>query len=441
MNILFIENRYKTFTYEAIGNLFIKDGFQVSFLIQNNYYAPKKEDFNCHIIPFPDSKELNKEYKADSEIINIINSDRMQNFFHKKGTSYFYYYNEKIEEILDLVKPDVVFGESTAFHELITIKNCKKRNILYLNPSTCRYPKNRFSFYKYDTLEPYKGSNEELTYSQALEIINGIVNRSTKPDYMKVVKKSRSKNTKDKFSKTVSFIKGDTYNTPSPLVKFKIEKTKKKNIKRWDLLANEKIDKSKGELIMLYPLQMQPEANLDVWGRKHRDQLKLIQEISKNLLNKKTKLVVKPNPKSKYELSEALLDYAQTTDNITMLKHEVKMDDILADIDLVITVTGTIAIECILSNIPVVTLVNTINNEQGNCLYLNDLNDIPVVLEKVKNNTFPKISDNEKINFLNKLNKLSYEGRISDPFSYNRCLEEENLEKIYYAFKDILKTD
>ena len=226
MKILFIENRYKTFTFETIANELIKDGHTISFLIQNKKFLPKG-DFTNYIIPYPKSKK-NSSYKKDDEVKKIIASDRMQNFFQKKDTDYFYYYNQKIQEILLQKKPDIVFGESTAFHELLTIKNCKKNNILYLNPSSCRYPKNRFSFYMYDTLKPYRGSEEKLSEKKAFQIIDSIINRSQKPDYMKVIKKEKTKLLKDKFLKVKSYLRGDYYNTPNPFVKYKIEKQKKR---------------------------------------------------------------------------------------------------------------------------------------------------------------------------------------------------------------------
>ena len=53
-----------------------------------------------------------------------------------------------ISNAIEKIKPDLVFGESTLFHELLVINACKSRGILYLHPSSCRYPTNRFSFYK-----------------------------------------------------------------------------------------------------------------------------------------------------------------------------------------------------------------------------------------------------------------------------------------------------
>ena len=437
MKLLFIENRYKTFTYEAIANQLKKEGHTISFLIQNREFKPKS-DHNYFEVPFPGKNDLVQNYESNKEIEEVITSDRMQNFFMKKGTSYFYYYDNKIGKILDQYKPDLVFGESTAFHELLTIHNCKLRNILYLNPSTCRYPKNRFSFYLYDTLEPYEGSGETLSYSEAKNIVNGIVNRSAKPDYMKVVKISKAKTINDKVLKITSYLKGDSFNTPHPIVKYRIEREKNLNIKLWDTFAKNEIAQN-NKTVVLYPLQMQPEANIDVWGRKHRDQLELIQSISEHLPADSV-LVVKPNPKSKYELSKDLITYIKQSQNVIALQHSVKMDDIISNLDLVMTVTGTIAMECILSNIPVITLVKTLNNNQSNCRYISDIKkELSQVIEEVQTKTYPKISDREKIEYINYLNKTSYQGIISDPFSDANCISKMNLDKLLFAFKQIIK--
>src|SRR5690606_6216258 len=142
------------------------------------------------------------------------------------NTAYFYYYNDEINKILINIKPDFVFGESTAFHELLSIYNCEKLGILYLNPSSCRYPIGRFSFYKYNTLTPYKGSGELLSKAQAKKIINQIIHRKAVPDYMKPSPVSKSKKLKDQIKKIIGFIKGEKYNTPNPIVKFQLEQQK-----------------------------------------------------------------------------------------------------------------------------------------------------------------------------------------------------------------------
>ncbi|MEJ1221497.1 hypothetical protein [Sediminicola sp. 1XM1-17] len=434
MKLLFIENRYKTFFYDKIADQLAKSGHEIHWLIQNKQFLPSG-DFEKFVIEYPTEKSVH--FEEDEAVEEVIRSDRQINHFGKKDTSYFYYYNSVIKKYLKNLNPDYVFGESTAFHELLTIANCKNQKIPYLNPSTCRYPIGRFSFYKYDSLEPYKGSNEELSIRDAEEVIDQIINRKTVPDYMKPSPVSKQRILEDKLKKLISYAKGEKYNTPSPIVKYKIEKKKKRNIEVWDDSAKKLIDNCSSYKI-LYPLQMQPEANIDVWGKKYRDQTNLIRRLA-DILPDNCLLYIKPNPKSKYELTNELISLVNNKANIISLHHSTKMDNVLPHMNLVLTVTGTIAIECILSNKPIATLVKTINNKAGNCEFISILeNDLMSIINRIEKKYSP-LTNQEKIDFINVLNRSSYKGIISDPFSDKNCMSPNNIADLVKAFESILK--
>ena len=183
---------------------------------------------------------------------------------------------------------------------------------------------------------------------------------------------------------------------------------------------------------------MQPEANIDVWGKAYRDQTKLIEDVVVSL-PKDCKLVVKPNPKSNYEISKNLIRLARKHEQIEILHHNVKMDDILPIIDLVITVTGTIAIECILSKKPIVTVVKTINNKIKSCIYIKSLNaELKTIIKKVQKGEFPCVTKQDMIIFINELNQLSYKGKISDPYTDASCIDQENINDIAKAFISVI---
>jgi hypothetical protein len=433
MRIIFVENQYKTYFFEAIASKLKEEGHEIFWIIQNKLFAPKG-DFNKFIIPYPQEKQYLKI--DDEDIDNIIYSDRNINYFGKENESYFYYYNEQIKEIVYKIKPDIAFGESTLFHELLTGKHCKELGVKYLNPLPCRYPTGKFSFYLYDTLEPFKGCDENLPKDQVLDIINNITGRTIAPDYMKPVVITKVKKTKDKLKKIAGYYTGEKYNTPSPLAKLKIEKQKNVTIESWDSLATTKI-KHKNKFKVLYPLQVQPEENIDVWGRKRRDQLAVIQEIESNL-PENTVLYVKPNPKPKYEVDEKMIDFISSSEKISMVHHSVSMTDIFNEFDLIITVTGTVAIESILSNKPVVNLIETLNNTVKNCVYLENLKELPQIIDNIKNNTFPRATEQDKIDFVNLLNKTSYFGNVSDVFSDKNCINKDNVVLITKAFNDVM---
>lgn len=434
MKILFLENRYKTKLYELVAERLLKNEHEIHFLVQNHDFKPSKR-FITHLIKYPNNSF--KKTKNLDHIEKVIESDRQINHFQANDNSYFYYYDEKVRELLEAIKPGIVFGESTAFHELITIENCKKLDIPYLNPCTCRYPTGRFSFYKYETLVPFKGSNQNLEDGEALKIINQIVKKTAKPDYMKIKPKSKKEILSDNLKKLTGYVKGERFNTPHPLLKLSLEKKKNKRSEIWDFISGDILSKSK-EIKILYPLQMQPEANIDVWGRKFRNQTELIETIASNL-PEDCVLYVKPNPKSNYELNDRLIDFIETSDQVKALSHSAKMEDIIHEVDLVVTVTGTIAMECILSNKPIISLVKNLNNDSRNCYHIDNLEeDLVKFIDVLKKNDWDVIDQREKVNFINRINRTSYKGVISDPFTNINCVGENNIQELTSAFNDVI---
>ena len=125
MKILFVENQYKTYFFEAIALALKEQGHDIYWLVQSKKFAPKG-NFNTTIIPYPKGKKY--PIIKDEAIQAIIESDRNINYFNYKDKSHFYYYNTKIKDLVYQIKPDIAFGESTLFHELLAGKYCKELN-------------------------------------------------------------------------------------------------------------------------------------------------------------------------------------------------------------------------------------------------------------------------------------------------------------------------
>ena len=217
MKLIFVENRHKTYLLDAIAKKMAKE-HEIYWIQQNPQFKPTVG--KVFKIPFPNKRDL-KPYSNNKNPIynNILKSDRQLNFFNKKDARYFYYYGKILEDYMSEISPDIVVGEATAFHELLLVEICKKTNILYLNPSSCRYPAGRFSFYKNDTVFPFQGSGELLSKTDANRILDVIANRSVKPDYMKKVTMKKRKVIKDKLKILGGYYLGEKFNTPSPIVK------------------------------------------------------------------------------------------------------------------------------------------------------------------------------------------------------------------------------
>lgn len=428
MKILFIENRYKTKLWELVADK-LKDEHQIYWLVQNHIFIPSFS--NVKKLLYPNEKYKNKVY--DNDILKIISSNRGINYFGIKNDDFIFHYRDQINQYLEDINPDVVFGESTLFHELLVINACKRKKILYLHPSSTRYPKNRFSFYLNDSQIPYLGSKEKISNDAAIEILDSINRRDSLPDYVSNLNMEISfkRKIKDKLLLTISYILGERFNTPSPFRKYQLNRKSSKRKKIWDKFSTEISSISNEYFYILYPLQLQPEANIDVWGYPNNNQTELIKNILFQL-KPDEKLILKPNPKSKYEISDELISLIQSkTDKLILLSHETNMSDIFHLVSLVVTVTGTISIECMLSNKPIIMFGEALQTKQKNIVKLKCSKDsIRTTVDLIKNGSFPKLSIDERLNFIKEVISTSYEG-INGDGMHNIFLLQDNLNKTF----------
>lgn len=439
MKILFVENRYKTYLWEIVGEEYLKLGHEIHFIVQNHCFIPKNSKFKVHRLKYPFSNKENLIPSDTEKYKKIIKSNRGLKYFGIEYNGFIAHYGKQIEKLVTNINPDIAFGESTLFHELLIIDACKARDILYLNPSSSRYPKNRFVFYKHDTLEPYKGSKEILPKIDAESLAFSIGKRESLPDYMnqKLQRIKISNLFNDKIKLIRGYYSGEKYNTPSPFAKCIIENKSKKNIKYWEYLSSD-LDISKFNI--MYPLQMQPEANIDVWGYPYCNQAQIVEWIINNLTNGE-QLVIKPNPKSKYEISKELINVIKMyPEKVCVLSHKVKMSDVWDEMDFVITVTGTVSIECIFDDKPVAMFGLGIQRDQKNCLSIDFDSNLSSITTKIRMGNFPRLTKEEKGEFVNKLLSTSYEGINGDGLHNMTYLNDNvNLNKLLHAYKSVIK--
>jgi len=437
MRILFVENKYKTLFYKELSNELTKYGHESYFLIQNKVFSTGKTE--CFINSTFSSKMETPELEALflKCLDKVSKSDRNLNYFGGNSAHYkAYFYN--VYQAIDEINPNVVFGESTLFHELITIFICKSRGIRYLHPCSCRIPSQRFSFYIGDSLIPYYGSEETATNEFCSDIVDSFGYRKKTLDYMLTPSRIEAFYKKGRLIRNwlmgvYSRLLGEKYNTPSLRKKVSLQRDLKKHIKMWESYAQNQLlgDNKK----VLYPLHMQPECNVDVWSVEFRDQVKTISNISK-ILPSNWELIVKPNPKSKYEMNLDLIKVCSTLENITLLNHAVKMQDITDDIDLFITASGTVAYECFLTNKPCLSLALPFFEDNSSDRHLKSLDWDEIYSKYLKQN---EISNSSPKNLVSYLLRSSYIGVISDPISTPSCIYKENLQIVAKSFERILR--
>ena len=427
MKILFIENKFKTYTWQSIAKM-LSSEVEIHWLVQNPAIRPKIGIVHYVQIPKLTCKRQSKD--------NIVNDELKQKdrFFtiYRKEPIHYEYYSKKIEQILQEIQPTLAIGEATLFHELITINKCKELGVLYLNPATCRYPTGRFSFYKYDTQIPYLGSEERWTKDKIAREITNISDRNVKPDYMSVdinftktlLQAMRKANLNLK-----SILCGEVYNTPSITQKYQITaqmRHAKRNFRKMSISEIENFDPEK---CVIYPMQMQPEANLDVWGYPHNDQTKVIRQLSGSLVDKY--LLIKTNPKWKYEINDPLVKAISALPNVYALSPSIKMESLFRKFKYFYTITGTIGHEALLGDkVCLSSNSSLIANFQPE--WICDPEHINYDI-KTLNVGF------KKEDVINYLVKTSYTGVINDPVTATGVLGFENIKHLTAAFFNVLE--
>lgn len=428
MKVVFVENKQKSRFWDGVADFLEKNGHAVFWIVQNPWIKPKTGE--VHKIQLPTSKDL----KNDNSFDWLKKRDRHCYVYNGSGVHYSYY-SDKIEEILGTISPDVVFGEITLFHEQIAANLCRARGIPYFVPASSRYPAGRFCFHEYDTLNTWGGSGEVVSDSECMALVNSINERSTTPDYMPsrgffstgtfLLRRSLGLC----FSLWSSEVIGERYNTPRFRDKFYITLAARTCRRELQKFAINDLNSFSPEYTLVVPLQMQPESNIDVWGAGYSNQASVLQDILTGLPNH-WNILVKTNPKAKYELNNQLASLVVGRGNLHFLDDSINMSELLKRFKYFYSATGTILFEAVFSGrvafSPVMPIIKALRPKQS---------FVPT-LEVVESSTsFHQV---EAINFVKKLVSESYIGLIGDPVHGPNAMNKKNLERVAEGFLDLM---
>lgn len=438
MRLLFVENRYTTWLYAAVAKSLQADGHEIHWLVQNHRFIP---DFgHAHRLPYPTRSELRPGLEAYAW---LRRTDR--GLLHFGGTDAHYAaYDRAIAQALASAAPDVAFGEATQFHELLAVSRCKALGLPYLSPSATRYPPGRMAFLAYDTMNPVGGCGELLDPDEALTAVRAVAARKVVPSYMRP---PDPKPWQDRLRRRAEAVRilagwagGERYITPSPLRKWRLERAQAQAVARWEAQATSVLPEDLPEKRwVLYPLQMQPEANLDVWGQPWNDQADLIRRAAEALARVGAWLVVKPNPKSKYEMDARLCEAVAAAPNMVALSHAVPMAAIYPAVPMVLTVTGTIQLECLFSGKPVAVLGDHAMARHPGARRLASPEDLADAMEEVAAGTVLRASEAEAVELYQHLHCTSYPAECFDPLAHPEKLDAIRLRPLVEAFRHVIQ--
>lgn len=432
MRILFVENREKTLFWEKVALSLLAQGNQVGWIVQNHLFRPSEMPAGTpiYVLPYPKASILfveDVEAWVRAQHPEVI-TDRGRTFF-AAGAAHYDHYKAEIGKVLGEFKPDLVIGESTLFHELITIGLCRAAGVMFVQPMGTRYPRGRFSLLSYDTQVPAIESGDSWTDEQARDLAQRIASGTEVPAYMRVPGRAEKARRKARWALSRGRIwwarlMGERYNTPSIARKYALKQVVERNTARWTAMQQAPKNAAK---TVLYPMQLQPESNIDVWGRPHSDQVELIRDLL-SAAPHEYQVAVKANPKAKYELSDELLDLAERDKRVCLLPFKMGMPEALARCVGAVTVTGTVGFEAICGKGRAISLRHPIIENEFPDFYAGSP---ALAVERLINEPNAGVGDVELgARLIKRLVNQTFVGRVADPFSAPECIDPKNIAAV-----------
>lgn len=433
MRILFIENREKTRFWSAIAARLEANGHVVAWAVQNPMFADGLPG-RVFVMPFPAPALAVAAW--DPEEWPLLATDRGRQYF-ESGHAHYSHYEAQYRAIFDSFQPGLVLGEGTLFHELLAVAEARRRSIPYFHPSAERYPQDRFCFFHDVTQEAYAGEGYQYPDEEALSYAQRVAEGREALVYMRKRGRIGLMLRKLEWAWTrgrVFFarLRGERYNTPGALLKWRLERRVKQRLAQWQSLER---PVEAGEQAILYPMQMAPEANIDVWGRPYNDQIDVMRRIVA-AAPANVKLAIKCNPKPKYEMSDELLAFARSEPRVILLPAAMRMPDAMAQCIGAITICGTVGFEAVFG--------------RGRCISVRH----PVIAENCPDHAAatpeeavrkllgePRSGIGSPVlgaRLLQAIARRSYPGYISDPFSSRACLAPENVAKVAQGVEQLV---
>lgn len=432
MNLLFIENREKTRFWAAVAARLEQEGFTIAWAVQNPMFAGNLPG-TVHVMPFPPGGT--EEGPWDPAEWPLLITDRGRQHFGA-GHAHYAHYARQYETIFDQVRPALVMGEATLFHELLAVREARARNIPFLHPSAERYPQDRLCFFHDLTQHAFGGSGEPYPDAEARDYAARIAEGRVTLGYMRSRGRIGQALRKLEWAWTrgrvfTGRLLGERYNTPGAVHKWRLGRMVAARLDEWNRHARRPRE---CEQTLLYPMQMAPEANIDIWGRPFNDQVAVIRELL-DALPPGMKLALKCNPKPKYELSAELMALARADERIILLPVAMPMAEAMAAAIGAVTVCGTVGFEAVFGRGRCISLRHPVIAQA--CPSLAAASPSAAVRRLLVEPEAGRGSTDDAVRLLQAIHARSYPGFVSDPFSSPECLDPDNIAKVAAAIVDV----
>ncbi len=450
MTVCFMANFSKTYFFDAIARELEKADFEIVWIVVNE----QLRNFLCKHYSEEKVLYLNRDWMqsdgapvGEFKINELVFGDRVLRHEAANGIRFLTNIQQPIYDFLKKHQVKTVFGETTWAHEVLVHRMTRRLPDLgcrYLCPHVVRIPNGRFAFF----MDEHQSEILEAPFRErdSHEICDSIFELK-KPDYLVINDKKMKKNRSfsGRLSRAKRFFTSENIDKNDPtLITNKETQFRSRAGEEWRKETYRSVKRIDFEDIkntnyVFVGLHKQPEASIDVFGRYYEDQLVNIKNIWRALPHG-WQLIVKEHTNAVGDRSLAFYRELDALPNLHFVHESTNSWALINQAKLVVTVTGTIAYEAALMQVPSLTLAPTFFNRMNYCRQitwneLNDCADLNLLCEELKS------EEDNRLEFCQYLSRNSFEGTFSDPNANPKIMEKENVRKVAEGFLKILTRD
>ena len=442
--ICFIANFYKTPTFKAVADQLSSHGVKVCWIVPNRLQYDeliKEYEYESVLLLDRSFVDLPNKPIGDFKLNEIIYGDlRVWRHTMVEGLKYLTNIQQPIWNFIKSNEIHLIFGEDTWAHELLIHRMCnqlKELGCYYYSSMSTRIPNGKFHFF-YDE----KQAECALVNNNHVCPINSV--KVEKPYYFAINDKllKRSMSLSGNLGRLKRFFTNENIHPTDPCVitnrwiRFKYATKEVINQKMYGLLSRENVKVIEGKKYVLFGFHKQPEASIDVCGRYFEDQFENVLNIWRQLPND-WYLVIKEHSNAIGDRSYSFFKRLQKYPRIILINEHTDSLQLLKKCQLVVTNTGTMALEAALQGVPSITLSKVVFNNLNYCRHctwqdLEKYDSLEDLVNEIK--SLPQNSED----YLHFVEKYAFDGYLSNVVTMPNVLNEDNIINIANAFLNLI---
>jgi hypothetical protein len=368
-------------------------------------------------------------------------TDRVWKYDLVGGTNYLISIQSRVANFINENGIQTIFGENTTAEELLICRLCHQVIELkcdFFSMMTTRIPGNRFHFFIDEKQsEVFKRSPHDEEGEINLEI--------KKPSYValndSILKKTMSVG--GLANRLKRFVTGENIEKTDPDVitkkktRFKVKSTEVKNQQFYRFVSRDDLSVIKDKKYVFYGFHKQPESSIDVCGRYMEDQKLVIENIWRQL-PPDWMLVIKEHSNAIGDRSKSFFNQLTRYPGIVLVNEKIDSKLIIQDAQLIITNTGTMALEAALMGKAAITISKVVFNCLNYCQYFSwerfqEFEGLESVVSYIQS-----LPDNKE-DYRQLVKQHSFIGYIGDTFGTPEILNDrENTRNLANAFLELI---